>query len=138
MYYRRAFTLIEVLIVIAILGILGVLVVPKIMHRPDEARMAAVKIDIQTLINALKLYHLDNGHYPTTTQGLQALVKKPDTLPTPQHWQPYLDKLPKDPWGNPYYYRYPGIKGEIDVFSYGANGIAGGEGRDADIGSWML
>lgn len=136
----RGFTLIEILVVIVILGILATLVVPKLMSRPDQARTVAAKQDIQTVLQALKLYRLDNGRYPTTEQGLQALVKKPTSNPVPKNWKEegYLEKLPRDPWGTAYQYLQPGTHGDVDVFSLGADGIAGGEGIDADIGSWQL
>ncbi len=137
---QRGFTLLEVMVVVVILGILAALVVPKIISRPDEARIIAAKQDIASLMQALKLYRLDNQRYPTTEQGLQALLIKPTTLPIPPNWKPggYLERLPKDPWGNPYQYLYPGVHGEIDVFSFGADGSPGGEGNDADLGSWAL
>ena len=136
----RGFTLIEVMVVIVILGVLAALIVPKVMGRPDEARIVAAKQDIAALSQALKLYRLDNRRYPTTEQGLQALVTKPSLAPVPDNWKTggYLEKLPKDPWGNPYQYLAPGVHGEFDVFSFGADGQAGGEGNDADIGSWSL
>ncbi|GAA5784986.1 type II secretion system major pseudopilin GspG [Chitiniphilus shinanonensis] len=136
----RGFTLIEILVVITILAILGALVVPKIMDRPNEARVVAAQQDIRTLIQALKLYKLDNGRYPSTEQGLRALIEKPSAAPVPNNWKNggYLEKLPKDPWGGDYLYLNPGLKGEIDVMSYGADGQQGGEGFDADIGSWQL
>ena len=134
------FTLIEMMIVIVIMGILASLIVPKIMGRPDEARVIAAKQDIASVLQALKLYKLDNQRYPTTDQGLQALVTKPTSPPIPPNWKSsgYLDKLPIDPWGNPYKYLFPGVNGEIDVFSLGVDGAVGGEGNDADIGSWSL
>lgn len=137
---QRGFTLIEIMIVIVIMGILASLIVPKIMGRPDEARIIAAKQDIASTLQALKLYKLDNQRYPTTEQGLQALVTKPAVSPVPSNWKGsgYLEKLPKDPWGNPYQYLYPGIHSELDVFSLGADGATGGEGNDADIGSWSL
>lgn len=136
----RGFTLLEVMVVVVILGILAALVVPKIISRPDEARIIAAKQDIASLMQALKLYRLDNQRYPSTEQGLQALVTKPSTSPLPPNWKTggYLERLARDPWGNPYQYLNPGVRGEIDVFSMGADGIAGGEGNDADIGSWNL
>ncbi len=135
----KGFTLIEVMVVMLILGILAALIVPKIMDRPDEARRVAAKQDIGAIMQALKLYKLDNNHYPTTEQGLQALVQKPTTPPIPSNWKDggYLEHLPQDPWGNPYQYLNPGVHGKIDVFSFGADGAAGGEGNDADIGSWQ-
>ena len=137
---QRGFTLIEVMVVIVILGVLAALIVPKVMGRPDEARIVAAKQDIAAISQALKLYKLDNRRYPTTEQGLQALVEKPSAAPVPDNWKTggYLEKLPKDPWGNPYQYLSPGVHGEFDVFSFGADGQTGGEGVDADIGNWML
>jgi general secretion pathway protein G len=137
---QRGFTLIEIMVVIVILGVLAALVVPRVLERPDEARAVAAKADIATLLSALKLYRLDNQRYPTSEQGLGALVAKPQQPPLPPNWKPngYLDRLPKDPWGHAYQYVNPGIKGEIDVMSYGADGQPGGSGPDADIGSWDL
>lgn len=138
--FSRGFTLIEVMVVIVILGVLAALIVPKVMGRTDEARVTAAKQDIASLVQALKLYKLDNLRYPTTEQGLQALVKKPTSAPLPPNWKGngYVEKLPKDPWGTPYQYLQPGLHGEIDVMSLGADGAAGGEENDADIGSWDL
>ena len=135
---NRGFTLIEVLVVVAILGILAAIVVPRIMDRPDEARRVAAKQDIASIVQALKLYRLDNGNYPTTEQGLVALVQKPAGNPVPPNWKQggYLERLPKDPWGCDYQYLYPGVKGEIDVFSLGSDHARGGEGNAADIGNW--
>ena len=137
---QRGFTLLEVMVVVVILGILAALVVPKIISRPDEARIIAAKQDIASLMQALKLYRLDNQRYPTTEQGLQALVTKPTAAPIPTNWKTggYVERLPKDPWGNAYQFLNPGVHGEIDVFSYGADRAPGGEGNDADIGSWNL
>jgi general secretion pathway protein G len=134
------FTLIEVLVVVVILSILAALIVPKIMDRPDEARVVAAKSDIRAVTSALKLYRLDNGVYPSTEQGLQALAKKPETGEIPRNWKSsgYLDRLPKDPWKNEYQYLNPGLHGDIDIFSLGADGQPGGEGVNADIGSWNL
>jgi general secretion pathway protein G len=132
------FTLIEVLVVVMILGILAALVVPRIMDRPDEARRVAAKADINGIVQALKLYRLDNGFYPSTEQGLGALTSKPTTQPLPGNWKQggYLERLPKDPWGGDYQYLAPGVRGEIDVFSLGADRARGGEGNAADIGNW--
>ena len=137
---QQGFTLIELMIVIVIMGVLASLIVPKIMGRPDEARIIAAKQDIASIMQVLKLYKLDNQSVPTTEQGLQALVTKPTLSPVPNNWKSpgYLDKLPKDPWGQPYQYLAPGLHGEIDVFSLGADASTGGEGNDADIGSWEL
>ncbi|MBC7803870.1 MAG: type II secretion system major pseudopilin GspG [Candidatus Parcubacteria bacterium] len=138
--WRNGFTLIEVMVVVVILAILATLIVPKIMGRPDEARVVAAKQDIATMVQALRLYRLDSNRYPTSEQGLAALISRPTIAPAPANWKAggYLERLPKDPWGNPYLYLNPGIRGEIDVFSFGADGVAGGEGVDADIGSWSL
>jgi general secretion pathway protein G len=137
---QRGFTLIEIMVVVVIMGILAALVVPKLMGRTDDARITAAKQDIATLMQALKLYKLDNQRYPTTEQGLQALVAKPTSGPAANGWKAggYIDKLPKDPWGGQYQFLSPGVKGEVDVFSYGADGQPGGAGNDADIGSWDL
>ena len=133
------FTLIEIMVVIAIIGILATMIVPKIMGRPDEARATAAKQDVGTIVQALKLYRLDIGRYPTTDQGLKALVEKPTSEPVPQNWKAggYLESLPKDPWGNAYQYSNPGTNSEIDVYSFGADGKLGGTGLDTDIGNWQ-
>lgn len=137
--HQGGFTLIEIMVVVVILGILAALVVPKVMSRPDESRIVAARQDIGTLIQALKLYRLDNRRYPSTEQGLAALVSKPQLAPLPENWKPggYIERLPRDPWGQPYQYLNPGLHGEMDLFSFGADGVAGGEGQDADIGSWQ-
>ena len=136
---QRGFTLVEIMVVVVIIGILGALVVPKLLGRTGESRVTAAKVDISTLNQALKLYKLDNQRYPTTEQGLQALIQKPTSGPAANGWKAggYLEKLPKDPWGNPYQYLSPGMHGEVDVFSFGADGQPGGEGEDADVGSWQ-
>ena len=137
---NKGFTLIELMVVLVILGVLAAMIAPKIMDRPDQARIIAAKQDIATIVQALKMYRLDNIRYPTTEQGLQALITKPAIAPVPDNWKSggYLEKLPNDPWGHPYLYLNPGRQGEIDVISLGADGESGGEGTDADIGSWML
>lgn len=138
---RRAsagFTLVEIMVVVVIIGVLAVLIVPRVVGRSDDARVAAAKHDVTTLMQSLKLYRLDNGRFPSTEQGLQALVAKPQSAPVPSNWRAYLDRLPKDPWGNTYQYLNPGVNGEIDVFSLGADGQPGGSGLDADVGSWDL
>jgi len=136
---NTGFTLIEVLVVVAILGILAAIVVPRIMDRPDEAKRVAAKADIGAIVQALKLYRLDNGFYPSTDQGLAALAQRPTTQPVPNNWKQggYLERLPRDPWGGDYQYLNPGTHGEIDVFSLGADHASGGEGNGADIGNWQ-
>lgn len=134
---QRGFTLIELMVVLAILGVLAALIVPNVLDRADDARGTAARADVNNLMQALKLYRLDNQRYPAAEQGLQALVVKPSTGPAPVNWKPYLDKLPNDPWGRPYQYMNPGVKGEVDVLSLGADGQPGGEGKNADIGSWQ-
>jgi general secretion pathway protein G len=133
----RGFTLIELMVVLVIIGILAALIVPNVLDRADDARATAAKTDIANLNQALKLYKLDIQRYPGPEQGLQALVTRPTQGAIPTAWRPYLEKLPKDPWGNDYKYLNPGIKGEIDIVSFGADGVAGGEGKNADIGSWQ-
>ena len=137
---RRAggFTLIEIMVVIVILGVLAALVVPRVMSRPDEARVVAARQDVAASMQALKLYRLDNQRYPSTEQGLQALVTRPAAGPAANNWKQYLDRLPVDPWGKPYQYLNPGLRGEIDVFSLGGDSAPGGTGTDADVGSWGL
>ncbi len=132
----RGFTLIELMVVLVIIGVLAALIVPNVLDRTDDARATAAKTDVNNLMQALKLYKLDNQRYPTSEQGLQALVAKPTSGPIPGNWKPYLDKLPNDPWGRGYVLLNPGVKGEIDVLSFGADGQSGGDGKNADIGSW--
>ena len=134
---QRGFTLIELMVVLAIIGVLAALIVPNVLGRADDARITAARTDVGNLMQALKLYKLDNQRFPSTEQGLNALILKPTTEPVPGNWKPYLDKLPSDPWGRPYQYLNPGIKGEVDVLSFGADGQAGGEGNNADLGSWQ-
>ena len=137
---NKGVTLIELMVVLVILGVLAAIIAPKIMDRPDEARVIAAKQDIASLVQSLKLYRLDNIRYPSTEQGLQSLVTKPTIDPIPGNWKSggYVERLPKDPWGNAYLYLNPGRHGEIDVYSLGADGQTGGEGKDMDIGNWML
>lgn len=137
---QAGFTLIEIMVVVVILSILAAVVVPRIMDRPDQAREIKAKQDIRILENALRLYKLDNFFYPTTDQGLEALVEKTRSEPVPRKWKEggYIDRLPKDPWGFPYQYLNPGVHGEIDIFALGADGKPGGEGINADIGNWNL
>lgn len=135
---QRGFTLIEVLVVVVILSILAAAIVPNIMDKPEKARMVTVKQDIQTLENALGLYNMDNSRYPTTDQGLEALVSKPTLAPIPKHWSKdgYLPRMPKDPWGNPYRYISPGQhSSKFDVYSLGPSGEPG---ADDVIGNWNL
>ena len=134
---QAGFTLIELMVVLVIIGVLAALIVPNVLDRADDARVMAARTDVNNLMQALKLYKLDNQRAPTSEQGLQALMAKPSTGPIPQNWKPYLDKLPNDPWGRPYQYLNPGIKGEIYVMSLGADGQPGGEGKNADVGSWQ-
>ncbi|WP_309832025.1 type II secretion system major pseudopilin GspG [Paracidovorax wautersii] len=131
------FTLIELMVVLVIIGVLAALIVPNVLDRADDARSTAARTDITNIMQALKLYRLDNQRYPTAEQGLQALIARPSAAPAPGNWRPYLEKLPNDPWGRPYQYLNPGVKAEVDVMSFGADGQSGGEGKDADIGSWQ-
>ena len=134
---QRGFTLIELMVVLAIIGVLAALIVPNVLGRADEARVTAAGTDVGNLMQALKLYRLDNQRYPSAEQGLQALVSRPTVEPLPLNWKPYLEKLPRDPWGRPYQYLNPGAHGEVDVLSLGADGQPGGEGFNADVGSWQ-
>lgn len=137
---QGAFTLVEVMVVVVILGILAAVVVPRVMSRPDEARVIRAEQDIRALEAALKLYRLDNFTYPDTDQGLLALIEKPSDLPPGAKWKGggYLDKMPVDPWGNEYLYLYPGANAEFDLYSLGADSLPDGEGVNADIGNWTL
>ena len=137
---QAGFTLIEIMVVVVILGILAALVVPQVMSRPDQAKVTVAQTDITAIGAALDMYKLDNGAYPSTQQGLDALVKKPGGNPQPKNWNSdgYLKKLPVDPWGNPYQYLSPGTKGKIDLYSLGADNKEGGADNDSDIGNWAL
>ena len=134
----KGFTLVEVMVVVVILAVLAALIVPRVVGRTDEARVVAAKQDIAAIMQSLKLYRIDNSRYPTNDQGLEALVSRPTQEPVPSNWKSYLDKLPKDPWGRTYRYLNPGVHGDIDVFSLGADGEPGGTEADTDIGSWDL
>ena len=135
-YKQAGFSLIEIMVVVVILGILAALVVPKIVDRPDDARIIKAKQDVLAIQNAMELYKLDNGYYPTTDQSIMALVEKPNSSPVPNNWKKYLKSLPKDPWGRDYLYLNPGQHGDIDIFTYGPTGQPGGEGKNAEIGNW--
>lgn len=137
---NRGFTLIEIMVVVVILGILAGIVVPRLLDRPEEARRTKAQVQIKSLEEALGLYKLDNGTFPTTEQKLEALVSQPQVgrIPTRYREGGYLKKVPVDPWGNPYVYLSPGIHGEYDIISYGADGEPGGEGNNADVNSWEL
>ena len=132
----RGFTLLELMIAVAIIAVMSVFVVPSVLDNLEKAKVTQARADIETLSAALKMYKASTGRYPTAEQGLQALISRPTVGPIPQGWSRQLDKLPNDPWKRPYQYASPGIKGDVDVFSFGANGESGGEGFDADIGSW--
>ncbi len=138
----KGFTLIELMVVVVILGVLASLIVPRLMGRTDEAKQVKARVDIATIETALKLYRLDNGNYPTTEQGLMALVEQPTSEPVPAKWNEggYLEKgkIPKDPWNREYLYLCPGVHGDFDIISYGGDGTPGGEGKDSDIKSWEL
>jgi len=135
---QSGFTLMEILIVVVILSILAITVVPQFLDQPDKARVARAQQDIQSLNTALSIYKMDNFNYPSTAQGLQALVQKPGGQPEARNWKSggYVQKLPNDPWGNPYQYLNPGNRAVVDIYSFGADGQPGGEGLDEDIGNW--
>ena len=135
--FQRGFTLIELMVVVVIIGVLAAVILPNVIGRDDDARVTVAKTDVNNIMQALKLYKLDNQGYPTPEQGLQALSARPTAGPAPANWKGYIEKLPNDPWGKPYQYLNPGIKSDIDVMSFGADGVAGGEGKNADIGSWQ-
>lgn len=134
------FSLLEVMVVVVILSVLALVIVPRVIDRPDQARAARAQSDIAAISSALKLYKLDNFRFPSTEQGLAALTQPPNTPPLAQNWAEggYLERLPQDPWGQPYQYLSPGVQGAFDVFSYGADGVAGGSGANADVGSWSV
>ncbi len=136
------FTLIELMVVIVILGVLAGLIIPRIMGRPEEARQMKARVQMESIETALRLYKLDNGDYPSTEQGLQALVETPTVGELPKAWRKggYLEKgkMPKDPWENEYLYLCPGLHGDFDLVSYGADGQPGGEDKNTDINSWEL
>lgn len=134
------FSLLELMVVVVILSILALVIAPRIIDRPDQARVARVQSDLAVIQSAVKLYRLDNFRYPTTEQGLRALVDRPSTEPVPRNWAEngYIDRMPVDPWGNEYQYLSPGVHGEFDVFTLGADGVTGGSGADADLGTWTL
>lgn len=136
---QNGFTLIEIMVVIVIIGIMAALVVPNLMGQPHDARVAKVKHDVQQLESALEMYKLDNVQYPSTDQGLEALVKKPSGQPEARRWRQggYIKRLPKDPWGNDYQLLAPGEHGELDIYSLGADNAIGGDGENADIGNWI-
>ena len=136
--FQEGFTLIEVLVVVVILSILAAIIVPRIMDQPDRARVTKAQQDVQALVTGLNLYKLDNFAYPSTDQGLDALIESPGGLPEARNWKAggYIDRLPADPWGNPYLYLNPGVHGNIDVYSQGEDGSPGGDDMNADIGNW--
>lgn len=139
---EKGFTLIELMVVIVILGILAAIIAPRIVGRTDEAKVTEAKVQMKNLETALKLYKLDNGSYPSTEQGLEALVKRPETGTVPKNWREggYLEKkkIPADPWGNPYVYASPGVSGDYDIVSYGSDGVRGGDGFAKDVESWNI
>ncbi len=139
---NKGFTLLEIIVVVFILSILTAIVAPKIIGRTDDARIAEAKVQIKNFETALKLFKIDNGFYPDTQQGLDALIVKPTSgrLPTKYREGGYLEqkKIPNDPWGNPYIYISPGVHGDFDIISYGADGKEGGEGKNADIKNWDM
>jgi general secretion pathway protein G len=135
--HGRGFTLIELMVILVIIGVLAALIVPNVLDRADDSRVTAAKNDVNNLMQALKLYKLDNQRYPSGEQGLQALLSRPTSGPQAPNWRPYVDKLPTDPWGRPYQYLSPGLHAEVDVLSLGADGTPGGEGANADVGSWQ-
>ena len=134
---QTGFTLIELMVVLVIIGLLAALIVPNVLDKIDTAKETTARTDVTTLKNALKQYKAQTGTYPTPEQGLQALMERPSSPPVPPAWRQQVEKLPNDPWGRPYQYLNPGIRGDVDVMSFGADGVSGGEGSNADIGSWQ-
>ncbi len=134
---ERGFTLIEIMVVVVIIGLLAAIVAPNLIGNIDRAAVTRARADIRTIDNALNLYRLDNFRYPSTDEGLQALVTNPGEASAP-NWKQYLRSVPSDPWNNDYQYASPGRQGDYEVFTLGANGQEGGEGIDADIGTWNL
>lgn len=137
---QSGFTLLEIMVVVVIIGLLATLVLPRVLGRQEQAQIQKAKADIQALSSSLKLYKLDNFNFPSTQQGLEALISKPGGDPPANNWKTggYVDRLPKDPWGNEYQYLSPGQNGEFDIWSYGSDGRQGGIESAADIGSWNL
>ncbi|MCK4503944.1 MAG: type II secretion system major pseudopilin GspG [Desulfuromonadales bacterium] len=137
---QRGFTLIEIMVVVVILGILAAIVVPRLLDEPEKARRISAATQIRSFEEALGIFKLENGFYPSTEQGLKALVTKPNVGRVPSKYKAggYIRKIPLDPWGQPYLYLYPGVHGELDLFSYGPDGETGGEGDDADVANWNL
>ncbi|MCG7199727.1 type II secretion system major pseudopilin GspG [Marinobacter pelagius] len=135
---QRGFTLIEIMVVMVILGLLVAIVAPNIMGRSDQAKVTIAETQLKNIQSALDLYRLDNSHYPSTQQGLEALVSRPSGSPEPKNWNPdgYLKSVPEDPWGNQFQYVSPGTEGPYDLYSYGADGQEGGDGDAADISVW--
>ena len=135
---QQGFTLIEIMVVVVIIGILAAIVVQRVVGRPEQARIVRAQQDIASIDNAMDLYKLDNGNYPTTDQGIQALVVQPTSDPIPQNWHQYLKQMPVDPWGHPYQYLNPGVHGDIDIFTYGSTGQPSTDGKNTEIGNWNL
>lgn len=135
---EAGFSLLEVMVVVVILSVLSLAIVPRVIDRPDQARVSRATADLATLSNAVSLYKLDNQNYPTTQQGLVALVRAPASEPLAINWSQYIDRLPTDPWGQAYQYLSPGVYGDFDIFSFGADGVQGGTGANADLGTWSL
>jgi general secretion pathway protein G len=137
--HSKGFSLIEILVVLVIMGLLVSIIAPNVLGRADEARVQKVFADFSAIETALRLYRLDNYAFPSSEQGLGALIDRPTLAPVPANWRSggYLESLPIDPWGNAYLYLSPGQQGDYDIFSYGADGVRGGEGQNADYGNWQ-